>query len=103
MEAETALNPLTRLWRRLEASRLLRHKLSEYLKVVELVVITVLGSVKDERTFSTLPFMKNKLRNRLSVHLPLVMAVHAQEHYHLENFPFNKAYADWKKRVRQAD
>jgi hypothetical protein len=34
----------------------------------------VLGSVQDERTFSTVTFAKNKLRNRLTTNLGLVVA-----------------------------
>ena len=103
MNGDLPLNPLTRLWRRLEASGLLRHKLSEYLKVVEMAVVTVLGSVEDKRTFSILSFMKNKLRNQLSVHLPMVVAMHAQEHYGLTDFPYSAAYDQWKLHLRKAD
>ena len=103
MTRDLPLNPLTRLWRRLEASGLLRHKLSEYLKIVELAVVAVLRSVEDERTFSTLSFMKNKLRSRLNVHLPLAVAMHAQEFYTVTDFPYSAAYNDWKKSVRKED
>jgi hypothetical protein len=41
----------------------------EYMKVANIVVTDVLGSVEDERTFSTLKFMKLKLRNSLGGHL----------------------------------
>ena len=77
IQGDLPLNPLTCLWRRIEANSLLRQKLSEYLKIAELAVVTVLGSVEDERTFSTLNFMKNKLKNRLSTHLPVVVGMHA--------------------------
>jgi hypothetical protein len=40
------------------------NRLSEYIKLCEIAVTVVLGSVEDERTFSTLGFMKSKLRNR---------------------------------------
>ncbi|KAG0572981.1 hypothetical protein KC19_VG138700 [Ceratodon purpureus] len=92
LKGELPMNPLTRLWRRLDASGLLRHKLSEYIKVTELAVVTVLGRVEDERTFSTLSFMKNKLRNWLSTHLPLVVGMHAQDFFDLSNFPYDTAY-----------
>ena len=70
MQGDLPLNPFTCLWRRIEAIKsLLWHKLSEYMKVVKLAVVTVLESVEDERTFSTLNFMKNKLRNGF-VHTP---------------------------------
>ena len=103
MMGDLSLNLLTHLWHRLEASGLLRHKLSEYLKIVELAVVVVLGSIENEHTFSTLSFMKNKLRNRLNVHLPLVVAMHAQEFYTLTDFPYNAAYDNSKKNVRKED
>jgi hypothetical protein len=78
MTGDLPLNPLTRLWRRVEASCLLRRKLFEFLKVVELVVVIVLGFVEDERTFNTLSFMKNKLKNHLSTHLPVVVGMYGQ-------------------------
>jgi hypothetical protein len=60
-----SLNPLTKLWRIIDGSTMLRHGLSEYLKLAEVAIVLVLGSVEDEYTFSTLSFMKDKLRNRL--------------------------------------
>jgi hypothetical protein len=36
-------------------------KILEYIKLVELVVVQVIGLVEDERCFSTLTFMKTKL------------------------------------------
>jgi hypothetical protein len=48
---------------------LMLNHLSEFIKVAELAVTAVLGSVEDERTFSTLRFMKSKIRNRLGIHL----------------------------------
>jgi 2-C-methyl-D-erythritol 4-phosphate cytidylyltransferase len=56
---------LTKLWRIIDDSTMLQHGLSEYLKLAEVAIVLVLGSVEDEYTFSTLSFMKDKLRNRL--------------------------------------
>ena len=103
MTGDLPLNPFTHLWHRLEAFGLLRHKLSEYLKIVEVAVVAVLRSVEDKRTFNMLSYMKNKLRNHLNVHLPLVVSIHVQEFYTLMNFPYNAAYDDWKKNVRKED
>jgi hypothetical protein len=73
------------------------------MKIAELVVVTVLGSVEDERTFSTLNFMKNKLRNRLSTHLPLVVGMHAEQFYGLTDFPYDAAYEKWRLSNRKED
>jgi hypothetical protein len=51
--------------------------LSEFIKVVEIVVIAVLGSVEDECTFFTLGFMKSKVCNCLSLHLQTCVKVFA--------------------------
>jgi 2-C-methyl-D-erythritol 4-phosphate cytidylyltransferase len=56
---------LTKLWRIIDDSTMLQHGLSEYLKLAEVAIVLVLGSVEDERIFSTLSFMKDKLHNRL--------------------------------------
>jgi hypothetical protein len=63
----------------------------------------VLGSVEDEWTFSTLSFMKDKLRNRLQTHLPLVVSMHGQIFYDINTFPYEEAYTKWKKSVRLTD
>ena len=67
------------------------------MKIAELAVVTVLRSIEDERTFSTLSFMKNKLRNRLSTYLPLVVGIHAFESYGIDDFPYDVAYEEWRK------
>ncbi len=42
---------------------ILKDRIFEYFKLVELAIVAVLGSVEDEFTFSTVTFMKSKLRN----------------------------------------
>jgi hypothetical protein len=64
-------------------------KLLEYLKLVKLVIVKVMGNPEDERTFSIVNFMKSKLYNHLIVHLDLVVKMYAQELYKLETFPFH--------------
>jgi hypothetical protein len=47
----------------------------------------ILGLVEDERCFSSVSFLKSKLRNQLNLHLQLV-AMYAQNFVTLENFPY---------------
>jgi hypothetical protein len=61
----------------------------EYFKVVDIDIAQMIGSVEDERCFSTLAFTKSKLRNRFNDHLDLVVYMFAQKFYNLENFPYN--------------
>ena len=52
----------------------------------------VLGSLEDERTFSDVSFLKNKLRNQLTEHLPLVTTMCTQKHYTLTSFLVKKLF-----------
>jgi hypothetical protein len=56
-------NPCSRMWTLLTINQIICFKLSEWLKLVELSMAMVLGSVEDERCFSNLSFIKNKLKN----------------------------------------
>jgi hypothetical protein len=89
-------NPMSQLWRKLSSNALISAKLSEFMKVAEIAHVQVLGSVEDERTFSSLSFLKSKLRNRLTTHLDLVVRMFAQDFYTLNNFPYQTAIIDWK-------
>ena len=73
------------------------------MKIAEMAVVTILGSIEDERTFITLSFMKNKLQNRLSIHIPLVVGMHAQEFYGIEDFLYDAAYEEWRTLTRRDD
>ena len=97
------LNPLTKPRRVVDTSSMLRHGLSEHLKLAKIATILVLGSVEDKRMFSTLSFMKDKLRNRLQTHLLLVVSMHAQNFYDITTFPYGEAYNDWKTSIRLSD
>jgi hypothetical protein len=45
-----SLNPLTKLWRIIDGSTMLRHGLLEYLKLAEIAVVLILGSVEEGQT-----------------------------------------------------
>jgi hypothetical protein len=75
------INPLSRLWQKLGSNTLLASKLSEFVKVAEVAVVTLLGSVEDECTFSTLSYMKSKVRNNLDDHLDLVVYMFGQSFF----------------------
>jgi hypothetical protein len=66
LEKPITVNPLTKLWRTLSMSVVLRKHFPKWFKAAELAAVQVLGSVKDELTFSTVTFSKSRLRNRLS-------------------------------------
>ena len=66
------------------------------LGLVPLVLAT--GGVEDERTFSTLKFTKNDLRNRLDEqHLNVCVALHAaKQRYTITSFPYQRAFDVWQ-------
>jgi hypothetical protein len=96
----TTVNPLTTLWQLIDSNSMLWHNLSEFFKLAEITTVLVLDSVEDERTFSTLSFTKDKLCNRLHVHLPLVVVMHGQSFFDIKNFPYDAAYANLKLKTR---
>jgi hypothetical protein len=98
-----SLNPLTKLWRMIDGNTMLRYGLSEYLKLAEVAIVLVLGSVEDERTFSTLSFMKDKLHNQLQSHLPMVVTMHGQTFFDINNFLYDQAYQEWKRSIWLVD
>lgn len=101
MEPPFDLNPLTRLWRLLNANSLTNHLFPEYVKLAEIAVVHVLGSVEDERCFSSLGFLKNKVRNSLDEHLPLVVTMFSQKIYNLRTFPYDATYDMWSERAKK--
>jgi hypothetical protein len=97
MEQPHTVNPVTKLWQKLGCNALLLSKLSEYMKLAQIAVTAVLGSCEDERTFSTLAFVKNKVRNRLQGNLDTCICMFSQGWYSLESFPYNQAFDKWSE------
>lgn len=95
MQPPLVLNPLTSLWRTLDAASCLTGEFSEYFKLAEMAVVYVLGSVEDERYFSSVNFLKSKVRNNLEGHLQLVVGMFSQRIFNLENFPYDATFSDW--------
>jgi hypothetical protein len=63
--------------------------------------VQVIGSMEDERCFSTLTFMKAKLQNRVTTHLELIIWIFSQKFFTLQNFPFGEAIQNWKNNRTQ--
>jgi hypothetical protein len=66
------------------------------MRLAKIAITTVLGSVEDERTFSSLKFIKSKLRSRLEGNLDTVVHVLSHGYYDLESFPYTDAYKHWR-------
>jgi len=66
-------NPITKLYGYLASNVILATQLLEYLKLMKLTILMVLGNVEDEKTFSITNFMKLKFHNCMIIHLDLVV------------------------------
>jgi hypothetical protein len=97
MEEPRDRNPPTKLWQKVSQNTLMTQRLSEFIKMAEIAVTAVLGSVEDERTFSTLAFMKSKLRNCLGSHLDTAVKMFSQPFYNQESFPYSSAITHWRQ------
>ncbi len=58
------VNLVTQMRLKIQSFPLLVLKLNEYMKIVKIIMVQVLGSVEDEITLNNLSFMKSKLYNR---------------------------------------
>jgi len=70
-------NPLTKMWHLVITSQILVSNFPKYIKLVELAMVQIIGSVEDERCLSTLTFMKSKLHNKLTIHFLIVVCMFA--------------------------
>ena len=63
-------------------------------------LVMVPGSVEAERMFSTMfstmTFIKDNLRNRLTTHLSPCARIYSQHTYTLSNFPYAEAIMAWR-------
>jgi len=57
------VNPVIKLWKTLTSFWILKSKILKYIKLVELAIVKVIGSIENGHYFSTLTFTKTKLRN----------------------------------------
>jgi len=57
------VNPMTWLWKSLDFSQVITHKMTKYLKLAKIAKVQVINYVVDERHFNNLNFIKSKLCN----------------------------------------
>ena len=87
------LNLVTKLWKHLDANSSLCTSFPKYIKLTQIALIHILGSVEDERAFSSLTFLKDKVMNRFDgEHLGLVVGLHNQSVYTLSSFPYEDCF-----------
>jgi len=76
------------MWRRFASNVILKYRIYEYFKLIELTIVAILGSVENEFTFFTITFMKSKLKNQLTIYLDMAVRMYAQDFFMLQTFPF---------------
>ena len=87
---------LVRFWRALMRVAAYRNlHVGEFAKLAEIMMCMVGTSVEDERLFSILAFVHNKLRNRLDSNLEACVRAKAQQVYTPESFPYKDALKVW--------
>ncbi len=94
MEVPFNVNPLIWLLCTLKTYCILRRSLLEFLKLAKFAIVQVLGLVEDEKTFSTLSFMKSKLKNYFNKHLHTITRMYSQTFYILDTFPYGTCFDD---------
>ncbi len=94
MEKPRDENLMTKLWHQLATNNLLVHRLSKFMQLAKLVIVQVINSVEDERTFSTLTFMKSKLHNRLVGHLDIAICMFVEKKFTEKTYPFQVVIMD---------
>lgn len=85
---ENEFNPLIRIWCKIFTSAILNHKISKFIKLVEIVTLQVLGFVEDECTFNTINFMKARLGNQLNPHMDFCTKFYNQQFFIIQNFSY---------------
>ena len=71
-------------------------RFGEWVKVAELVMVLVPGSVEDEHMFSTLKYFCNPQRNRLHAqHLTSCARGFKSSAFSMESFPYPQAILEW--------
>jgi hypothetical protein len=58
LREKNQFNPFMRLWRKISTFVVLNINLSKYIMLTKIIVVQVIGSIENERTFSTIAFMK---------------------------------------------
>jgi hypothetical protein len=77
LEPPHIVNPLTKSWHYFVRNVHLRNVFSKYFKLAKITIVRVIGSVEDERTFSTFNFMKSNIQNTLQKHLLVAMKMYS--------------------------
>ncbi|KAJ9507455.1 hypothetical protein QJQ45_006455 [Haematococcus lacustris] len=70
-------------------------RVSEFCKAATLLIVTVPGSVEEERSFSAMNFIKDERRNSLSANLSSTLRVYLDKTFTLKTFLYKEAIDYW--------
>jgi hypothetical protein len=93
------------LWRLLSGDPTTRDGISEYVKLAQIGLVMVGGSVMNEQVFSTLTIINNDLRSCLveEDHLNVCLRLFCtKSYYSIKGFPFARAFSAWLEECKQA-
>jgi hypothetical protein len=91
----TSSSTFNTMWQKITVSPLIADSISEFVCVSQIYAVLPVGSIDDERAFSSLTFLKNDTRNRLDVDLPTVMIMFCQDLFDVGTFPYDRVFTDW--------
>jgi hypothetical protein len=80
-----------------------RNQFGKWLRLSQVYILLVMvgGSIEDERLFSQMNDVKNRLRSNLLLCLPHCLRLRAQKMYTTFTFPFERALAHFLKSDRR--
>ncbi len=91
LQIDNDLNTINKLWHKIFASNIPNHKLFEFAKLVEIVVVQVPGFFKNEWTFNIVNFTKNKLTNQLNNQFDLSIRFYSKWFFTMQNFAYEQS------------
>lgn len=96
-------SPTSKMWEMFTANQKCSDEFPEFAKLAEIVLVMVGGSVENERTFSSLAFIKSEQRNRLQIdNLNICLRLYsAKKMYTLNTFPYERAFEAWDGEVQR--
>ncbi len=89
MDQKMNLNPMFCLWMKLFTNALLCVMFNKFMKVVELVVVQIMGIVEDEKAFNNMAFMKTSFTINCAKSWTFVVHMYDQQFYTIYNFPYH--------------
>jgi hypothetical protein len=69
--------------------------ISKYVKLTQIAMIQVLGSMEDEQVFNNLNFIKIKICNQLIDNLVLCVHMFGQSFFTMHTFPYDEVVGIW--------